>query len=504
MVQYLKRLSVILLILIIGYSCSKKPEIQQPVLVKIGDRVITTNEFIQRSEYTIRPVWCRGDDYVQRKVVLNSLIAEKLLAIEGSPSAGEWINNKPMQNYLQGRKEQEMRQLHYSKLALEKVEINPDQENLVRTMSERTYTVQILPINNDELAGRISKDLQSGITNFDALIEEFEAATGKKLESEDIDFQTPVNDILYKQLFFNKLDKDQVVGPVHGDRNQNFLFRVNGWTRHPVISDIESAQRIQDVKEKITEIQARDIYESWIHDLMRGKKLELNEPIFRKVTEAVGQDYFRTPEERKKIFKQKLWNENDKEPAMVIDDIETQMKEIADETIFTFEGENWTVRQFDDYLEIHPLVFRNRKMPKGEFAMELKNAIADLLRDKKITEDAYAKKLDQDPMVVHRMTMWKDNLIAMYERNKIVESASADSLTDMQTVEQLLNPVIEELQAKYSDQIEINTDIFEQLKLTSIDMFVVQQNVSFPVIVPQFPLLTTLNKLNYGQMMAKE
>ena len=261
MVQYLKRLSVVLLILIIGYSCSKKPEIQQPVLVKIGDRVITTNEFIQRSEYTIRPVWCRGDDYVQRKVVLNSLIAEKLLAIEGSPSAGEWINNKPMQNYLQGRKEQEMRQLHYSKLALEKVEINPDQENLVRAMSERTYTVQILPINNDELAGRISKDLQSGITNFDALIEEFEAATGKKLESEDIDFQTPVNDILYKQLFFNKLDKDQVVGPVHGDRNQNFLFRVNGWTRHPVISDIESAQRIQDVKEKITEIQARDIYE---------------------------------------------------------------------------------------------------------------------------------------------------------------------------------------------------------------------------------------------------
>ena len=100
--------------------------------------------------------------------------------------------------------------------------------------------------------------------------------------------------------------------------------------------------------------------------------------------------------------------------------------------------------------------------------------------------------------------MWKDNLIAMYERNKIVENASADSLTDMQTVEQLLNPVIEELQAKYSDQIEINTDIFEQLKLTSIDMFVVQQNVSFPVIVPQFPLLTTLNKLNYGQMMAKE
>ena len=69
----------------------------------------------------------------------------------------------------------------------------------------------------------------------------------------------------------------------------------------------------------------------------------------------------------------------------------------------------------------------------------------------------------------------------------------------MDIITQNLNPYIDSLQAKYNNDIEIDTDAFEKIKLTRIDMFVIQRNAPFPVIVPSFPLLTTDNQLDYGR-----
>lgn len=49
-------------------SCSKK--VDQPkekILVKIGDKSISVNEFIRRAEYTVRPPYCRGDHNLDKK-----------------------------------------------------------------------------------------------------------------------------------------------------------------------------------------------------------------------------------------------------------------------------------------------------------------------------------------------------------------------------------------------------------------------------------------------------
>ena len=53
--------------------------IDSDILVEINDRVITKNDFIIRSEYTIRPSYCKSNNQIHKKIILNSLIAEKLL-----------------------------------------------------------------------------------------------------------------------------------------------------------------------------------------------------------------------------------------------------------------------------------------------------------------------------------------------------------------------------------------------------------------------------------------
>ena len=61
-----------------------------------------------------------------------------------------------------------------------------------------------------------------------------------------------------------------------------------------------------------------------------------------------------------------------------------------------------------------------------------------------------------------------------------------------------MNPLVDSLQTVYSDQIEINTELFESIELTSIDMIVNQQGVPFPKVVPPFPIFTNDNRLDYG------
>ena len=62
-----------------------------------------------------------------------------------------------------------------------------------------------------------------------------------------------------------------------------------------------------------------------------------------------------------------------------------------------------------------------------------------------------------------------------------------------------MNPKIDSLQKAYSNDIEINMDAFEKIKLTSTDMMVIQRGVPYPILVPSFPIVTSDNRLDYGK-----
>ena len=61
-----------------------------------------------------------------------------------------------------------------------------------------------------------------------------------------------------------------------------------------------------------------------------------------------------------------------------------------------------------------------------------------------------------------------------------------------------MKPIIDKLQEKFSKDIYINTDLFEKIKVSNVDMFVTQSNVPYPVMVPNFPSYTDDSYLDYG------
>jgi hypothetical protein len=167
----------------------------------------------------------------------------------------------------------------------------------------------------------------------------------------------------------------------------------------------------------------------------------------------------------------------------------------------------WTVADFEKALQSHPLVFRKRQFRRKEFPEQFKFAVADLIRDIYINREAYKAGYDNVPVVRNYTNMWYDNLLSMHRRSEYLKRAGFQGNFGqdyMAAIEDYLNPYVDSLQQKYSNLIEINTDAFEKIKLTNIDMFALQRNVPYPIVSPSFPILTTDNKLDYGRKMVVE
>ena len=303
-------------------------------------------------------------------------------------------------------------------------------------------------------------------------------------------------------MFANSVQKGQVIGPIEIDPDNYIYLKVNGWRTQVALSDRQQRDRLQLVKDKLTERHAFDLYQRFIGKIMHGKTLQFNEPIFKKLVSILGPEYYKTPKEKKERFNKKFWNKDN--DLMIRDDAQAALDKIASQPFFTIDGRTWTVADFEDELLRHPLVFRKKKFPKNKFAREFKMAVVDLVRDHYLTQEAYKRGYDKVPEVQRNVNMWRDNLLALYQKTQYLDFMGVKGKKMKDIIREYLDPYVAKLRQKYADRIFINTDAFEKIKLTRIEMFALQPNQAFPVLVPSFPQLTMHNKLDYGHKLVAE
>lgn len=495
-----KRITVGLVTLaLVGLSCRPRSELpQEAALARVGDRVITVDEFLRRAEYTPRPPYCRGDSYIHRKIVLNTLIAEKLLALEAGQD-NELFGNEQLRAYLRGRQEQAMRQWlfyrdFYTQVRLKAEEIAPRVQ-----VATRTYRVAYYSFSGDSLARAVGDLLGSGGTFADG----FRLVGGAGLAPErEVTWSKAEYEAIRRALFSKPLTQGEVVGPLTTGDDLYAVMQVQGWSEQLLLSDTQLRQQWVDVEAAMRTERAETAYQSFVQKLMRGKKMELVEDTFYRLAATLAPFFLASAQEKKEAFHRHFWYQHGEEPVLhrLGDDI-AQLRALP---LLRIDGQTWTVADLEKELDAHPLVFRTRHIKKGEFAAQLRLAIADLVRDKYITKEAYRRGYDKALPVQRNVQMWQDHILALYQRNLYLRSKGQEtdlSRLDTAAIEKHLNPYIRELQQKYSHLIEVDTDRFAQTKLTRIDMLVLQRGSPYPVVVPMFPLLTTLHPLDYGRKM---
>ncbi len=473
------------LIFLIGCQTKFSSDNQLEILAKIGDRLITRQDYLNRTEYTLRPDYCRGNQYIHKKIILNNLIAEKLLAIEAE-SVNNQINSDNLNTFLKGRKEQAMRQLLYFEKGHNKVLLEEDEINHFFKMAGRTYHVNYFSFPGGAFADSVKRAIDEGMSFNDIYSVNFEG----NIPVRDVNWIDNNDPFISDRLFNNEIQKGQVIGPYFLDDGSAFIMEVNGWTDRLNLSEQGHIDRREKVINTLKELKGKLIYKSFIKNIMKGKNIKLNEDVFFPYANAISDQFFRSREEKETAISNALFEAGE---FLSLEDIKPMNQKYKDLRLFTLNGENWTVKDFEKNIASHPLVFRKKKMNKSEFSQQFKLAIVDFIQDRYLTEKAYELGLDKTNSIKLNESLWADSFTA-YQSAKLLMSTQSDS--EEQYV--LMKPIIDKLQKKYSPQISINMKLFESIKISSIDMFVTQGNVPYPVIVPSFPSFTNDSYIDYG------
>ena len=478
----MKNIFIPILILFI-FSCTKHSEqeddYRDSILVSIGDHIILKNEFIQRSEYVIRPNYCSKNNNIHKQIVLNSLIAEKLLAIEGK----EVFNDSVINNYIKGLKEQSMREkLFFTKTNLFK-KLDNIEFNEFRETADRIYNLSFVMLN------KVQAEMIMENTNmFSELTDNI--FNTENLNTKDVSFFGENNYSLCHNIFSKKHNKFDIIGPLTMDDGTYVLIRVEGWNSERRLSENSQKEYIKNIRDHLTRLRKIDTYANFIHDIMKNKVLNFNHSVLLKLIKNFYYENLKFEKSKKDLFREAIWGEN----KLVLTGKYSSIDIGKDEVIFNLDGMDWTMEELQNLINLHPLVFRENKISKENFPEAVKNAIADLIRDKFLTSEAYKLSYDQDLYIMQYVEMWKEHFIASSLRLKLLESKP----DDLQEVE-FLNPIIDGLLLKYSNKIEINFELLDEINLTRIPMHIVNKNAAYQSPIPQFPILTDNFKINYGK-----
>jgi hypothetical protein len=463
---------------------SAQSKSEDGILAQIGEKKISVEDFLQRSELTPRP-----NNFKGKNVTLNNLITEKLLALEAgldrklSPSPA-------LQGKLRGIKEQLMRDRLYEEVAFNKVELDPDEVKSVYRASMREYELEFYTIHHKELAQRIKAVIDSVPQLSEEAFKEVEQILGKK-PLHTMSYKDPDDEVIHEALFTSILDTGSVVGPLRLENGEYIMMRVVNWVDHPLISGEDQQIRWKKVQEKLRETKALKLWRSFQTNTMKGKTIEFDRNTFNAVSNLAMGYYFR------KNGNDSLDFQHPEIPAIPLGRLEVD----PGTPFFTIDSTVWTLDDFKKELAAHPLIYRTRDLSESNFREQLKFAIADMVGDYYLTKEAYRRSLDKSEKVNRVVEMWEDSFLAIAEERNILKSAEERGIIDEHdnaSKLKYLESYLRDLQKKYGNSIWINRQELEKISLTDIDLFAWRPGVPHPVAVPAFPILINSENLEYA------
>jgi hypothetical protein len=454
------------------------------ILAKIGSKEISLKDFLYRSEFTVRPL-----RFKNKNTTLNNLISEKILATEAEKNKTSLLQNPVFLGRLKGIKEQLMREKLYYVKAADKVVVDSNTVYKKYKTSRREYEVEFYVIGNDSVSEVIGETLKRNPVAADSIFKSLQSKINKRpvknvkyLDSDDEN----ITEALYSKL----LDTGAVVGPVKLSDGEHILMRVNNWKDEILFSGEDQRIRWNKIEEKIRQAKALNLWNEYMLEVMKGKKIEYNDKIFFKLAGLAYQYYL------------------DKNQSP--DSVELHLNEIpklADAVdlkspFFTIEGKTWTVEEFKEELISHPLVFRAKFTDQKTFDKQFFYAIADMVRDHYLNKEAYKLHLDTLKDINKTVGIWKDSFLATDQEKNILNSAIEKGIIKNDNNIQKLNyweSYLTNLQKRYSDSITINYNEFNKIKLTKIDLIAFIPGAPFPGIVPGFPIFISSDNLEYAK-----
>jgi len=451
-------------------------------LARIGSKKITVEDFLYRSEFTVRPA-----RFKNKNTTLNNLISEKILAIEAEKNNTSLLQNPVFLGKLKGIKEQLMREKLYEFEGTGKVVLDSNEVYQKYKKSVREYEVEFYVIGNDSESEAIGETLRRYPGSADSIFKSLKNKIGKK-PLKKVKYLDPDDENITEALFSSLLDTGVVISPIKLLNGDHILMRVNNWKDEILFSGEDQRIRWNKVAEKIHLTKSLKLWNEYMAEVMKGKKIDYNEEVFFKLAGLAYQYHLGT-------------NQPPDSVELRLNEI-PKLEEALDlkSPFFTVNSDVWTVEDFKQELMSHPLVYRARFSDQKTFNRQFFFAVSDMVRDHFLNKEAYKLSLDTLEYINETTGIWRDSYLAIDQQKNILNSALEKGIIHNEDNIGKLNyweSYLTSLQKKYSDSIEVDYKEFNKIKLTSIDFIGFKPGAPFPSIVPGFPILISSENLDY-------
>ena len=392
-----------------------------------------------------------------------------------------------------------MRKLLFREKGISQIIPDSSQIHSTARWARRIYNVQYFSFKDSVVAEGMDHFIKSGMP-FDQICNEI--LDIETIPTREIVYGNENDPIIADAVFSVNQEKGSIVGPIKSLDGRYLVMKIQGWTTKVPLSLQDQQTQLEEVREKWMTDRAKLNYNRYVHQIMKGKKMVLVEDAFVGFSDVIKEHYMASHAEKKQEAQLTLWGQ---EPEEIYPDIKINTVYTPNMPFLKLNGEVWKLADIEKLIQSHPLVFRKKQISPEEFKQQLKFAIADLIRDHFLNEAAYEAGYDQHPAVLRDITMWQDSYLSTIISGQYLSEngfTRDKSHEYIKVINEYLNPYVNSLQKKYSDIIKINFTEFDKLQLTKIDMFAISQDDPYPVLVPDFPLLTTEHTLDYGKKLA--
>ena len=200
-----------------------------------------------------------------------------------------------------------MRQMFYAKEFHSKVTVPEKEVKKAFKVAGRKVKVQFLNLPDKDLVNKI-KNLDSKEVPLDSI---YNVLWGGNAPVREITWFDRENDYIHNALFDENIEKGNMLGPYETEDNTFILMKVLGWTDEIKITEFERELLWRDANERLVEKKAKKNYLSWVKDLMKEKKMNLNPDIFYEYAEKAADYFFKMDSVKKDMLNQVLWDDHE-------------------------------------------------------------------------------------------------------------------------------------------------------------------------------------------------
>jgi hypothetical protein len=448
-------------VFLVYFACGDVTTEGGDTLAKVGDKIITVDDFIKRAELTPRMRNRSVNGHTGNRALLEMLIGEKLLAIHAEQTGFD--QDEDMLRQRQHIESQAVQRELYNDEVLNQIQV--EEEEILRAFDRSQKTIVVKYYSSQKRDDVVQfRELIQENSSFDAALRN-SLGEGFSRESHMAQLTWGKVDETIEDAIYNLRPNE--VSPILETNGGYVVLQVENIIMNPLQTEGQLFQKRSSITKTIRMRKADMRSSGFVQDYMATHGVTIEGRAFGLLVSELEKRVRDSSGSPQKVLPL--------EHVSALSESEL-IRQNRNEVVAASNEGNLTLGEVIQLLQIFPIPIHDRS--PGELKAQLSNQLLALIRDEQLAREGFRRGLQERQAVRDELRVWEDYFLYKKMQKKWdLRPQSSEDIT--------FSRKLEELKAKSS--ININSKKLALIKLTDIPLIAVWSGQSNQLAVPPWP-----------------